>query len=107
LTRLGNEPVIVGEKQREPHVILGSEDRRLSGFGGCNQLLGSYELNGDKLSFSKMAATQMACLQDADIERTFLDALTKVQTWKIKGEHLEVFDVGGNRVARFESRYLK
>ncbi len=54
-----------------------------------------------------MAATQMACLQGGDTERTFLDALMKVQTWKIKGEHLEVFDVGGKRLARFESRYLK
>ncbi len=107
LTRLGNDPVIVGEKQREPHLILRSEDHRLSGFGGCNQLLGSYELNGDKLAFGKMAATRMACLQGADTEKTFLDALMKVQTWKIKGEHLEVFDAGGNRLARFESRYLK
>ena len=47
LTRLGDTPVTGGQKQREPHVILNSETRRVGRSGGCNRLVGSYELNGD------------------------------------------------------------
>ena len=107
LTRLRNDAVIVGDKQREPHLVLRSQDRRLSGSGGCNRLMGSYELDGDKLTFGKMAATRMACLDSMDIEQSFLDALAQVKTWKIVGEHLELFDAGGNLLARFEARYMK
>ena len=99
--------VIVGEKQREPHLILRSQDRRLGGSGGCNRLLGSYELDGDTLAFGKMAATKIACGQGMDTEKSFLDALMQVKTWKIVGEHLELFDASGNLLARFEARYLK
>jgi copper homeostasis protein (lipoprotein) len=107
LTRLGNDAVLVGEKQREPHVILRSQDRRVGGSGGCNRLAGSYELDGAKLTFGKIAATQMACAQGMDTERSFLDALTQVKTWKIVGKHLELLGASGNLLARFESRYMK
>jgi copper homeostasis protein (lipoprotein) len=107
LTRLGNDAVIVGEKQREPHVILRSQNRRVSGSGGCNSLLGSYELNGDTLTFSKMATTQMACGEGEDTAKSFLEALAQVKTWKIVGEHLELFDASGNLLARFEARYMQ
>ena len=37
LTHLGNAAVIVDDKQREPHVVLQSQDRQLGGSGGCNR----------------------------------------------------------------------
>jgi heat shock protein HslJ len=70
-------------------------------------LKGSYELDGDTLTFGQMAATKMACGQGMDTETSFLEALTQVKTWKIVGEHLELFDAGGHLLARFEARYLK
>jgi copper homeostasis protein (lipoprotein) len=107
LTRLGNAAIIVGEQQREPHLVLRSQDRRLGGSGGCNRLLGSYALDGDTLTFGQMATTKMACAQGMDTEQAFLDALTQVKTWKIVGEHLELFDADGNLLARFEARHLQ
>jgi len=107
LTRLGNNVVLVDEKQRELHLVLRSQDRQVGGFSGCNRLAGSYELNGNTLTFGKMAATQMACVQGMDTEKSFFEALTQVKTWKIMGEHLELFDASGNLQARFEARYLK
>jgi heat shock protein HslJ len=96
----------VGEKQREPHFTLRSQDRRVGGSGGCNSLLGSYELDGNTLTFSKMATTQMACVEGEDTEKSFLDALAQVQAWRIVGEHLELFDASGNLLARFVARYM-
>jgi hypothetical protein len=42
LTRLGKELVTVPERQREPHLILHSHQKRVAAFGGCNDIVGSY-----------------------------------------------------------------
>jgi copper homeostasis protein (lipoprotein) len=107
LTRLGDTPVTVASQQREPHVILNSESRRVGGLGGCNRLVGSYELQGDRLTFGQMASTRMACLEGGATEQAFLEALRHVHTWKITGQHLELFDAAGTLVARFEARHMQ
>jgi copper homeostasis protein (lipoprotein) len=107
LTRLGDAPVAVGSRQREPHFILNPESRRVSGSGGCNRLTGSYELNGDRLTFGQMAGTTMACPEGMDTEKAFLEALRQVNKLKITRQHLELFDAAGNLVARFEARHMK
>jgi len=107
LTRLGNDAVIVGVKQREPHVILNPETRRVGGSGGCNRLVGGYTLDGDKLTFSQMAGTMMACPDGMDTEKSFLAALREGKQWKIVGQDLELFDAAGTLVARFEARHMK
>ena len=107
LTRLGDTAVTVASQQREPHFILNPKSRRAGGSGGCNRLTGSYELNGDRLTFGQMAGTMMACLEGMDTEKAFLDALRQVNKWKIAGQHLELFDAAGKLVARFEARHMK
>jgi len=107
LIRLDNGPVTVASQQNEPHFILNSETRRISGSGGCNRLTGSYELNGDRLKFSQMVGTMMACPEAMETERAFLQALGRVNTWKIAGKQLELLDAGGTIVARFEARHIK
>jgi heat shock protein HslJ len=106
LTHLGDVPVIAGGKQREPHLVLGSQDRRVSGSSGCNRLMGGYALEGEKLAFSQLAGTRMACPDGMETEQAFLEALAQVKTWKIVGGHLELFDTGGRLLARFETRDL-
>ena len=107
LTRLGETAVTVAAQQREPHFILNPQARRVGGSGGCNRLTGSYELNGDKLTFGQMAGTLMACPEGMDTEKAFLEALGQVNKWKIAGQHLELFDAAGKLVARFEARHMK
>ena len=107
LTRLGDAAVLVGERQREPHLILRPGERRVGGFGGCNRLVGGYRLDGDALSFGQMAGTLMVCPDDVFVrERAFLDALGRTTRWTIIGTHLELFDTHGALLARFEQRLL-
>jgi copper homeostasis protein (lipoprotein) len=106
LTRLGDEPVIVGERHREPHLVLRSEDRRVSGFGGCNRLMGGYAVDGSSIRFSQMASTMMACAEGADTERLFTEALERVRSWRLIGHHLDFFDEAGELVGRFEARLM-
>ena len=107
LTRLGNEPVVLTENQREPHLVLRSQDNRVTGFGGCNNFNGSYEIEGRSITFSPMAATMMACVHGADMERAFLTALEKAAGFFKTAHHLEFVDADGGVLLRFEARYLE
>jgi hypothetical protein len=42
-----------------------------------------------------------------DIEAAFFAALGRVRSWKIIGEHLELYDAGGSPLALFEARALR
>jgi heat shock protein HslJ len=107
LVVLGNEPVAAAEKRREAHFILHLADKRVSGSGGCNRLAGSYKLEGDRLTFGKIAATMMACPQGMETERNFLAALQKVSKPRIARQQLELLDSSGSVVARFEAVHLR
>lgn len=80
--------------------------RRIGGSGGCNRVIGGYKLEGERLAFGQLAMTRMACREDMDTEVAFVAALEEVRTWRIVGQHLELFDDAGQLVARFEARPL-
>jgi copper homeostasis protein (lipoprotein) len=107
LTRLGDQPVILEEKQREPHLIFRKEGNRVSGFTGCNMMSGSYELNGTSLRFGQAIGTLMACVKGTEVESAMRKALSSVRQFRIVGEHLELQDGAGKTVARLEARALR
>ena len=107
LTAFGTAAVVVADNQREPHFILHPDDKRVSGSGGCNRLAGTYTVEGNRLTFSRMAGTMMACPSGMEQERSFHDALGRAATWRIDGERLELSDATGKVIAQFESRYMK
>jgi copper homeostasis protein (lipoprotein) len=107
LTRLNGAPVAVGFKQREPHIVLHSKEQRFAGSGGCNRIMSSYKLDGEKLSFGKMAMTKMACPEGMEQEKEFVATLQRVRRWKITGQHLDLFDEAGKKVARLQAAYLR
>lgn len=107
LMQLGDREVNVVSEQREPYLVLHSDEHRAAGFGGCNSLTGSYSLSGDDLRFSQMVGTMMACEEGMEHEQAFHDALGRVARWQIDGERLNLYDESGKLVARFESRYMK
>ena len=106
LTRLRDQPVIVAEQQREPYLILRPQGHRIGGSGGCNRMVGSYRVEGGSLTLGQIAGTMMACPDGMATERTFFEALGQVRSFKILGEHLELFDAGGALLARFERRLM-
>ncbi|MBN45547.1 MULTISPECIES: META domain-containing protein [unclassified Methylophaga] len=107
LTRLNDEPVEVYEQQREPSIILASEENRLSGSDGCNRIMGSFQLREDKLKFNRIASTMMACSEGMETAQAVHFMLEKVRYWQIEGQHLELADVEGNVMARFEAVHLQ
>lgn len=107
LTRLEGQPVSTGDRQREPHLVLQVADRRLAGSGGCNRLIGRYELDGEKLAFGGVGSTMMACIDGMGQEKAFVDALGRVATHRIRGSHLELLDAAGAVLARLEAVALR
>ena len=109
LTVLGNNLVAAAPQQREAHFILNPANRTVSGSGGCNRLTGSYELNGDRISFRNVASTMMACVEAASMstERVFLGALGRVTRWRITGQRLDLFDASGTTLVRLEAVYTR
>jgi copper homeostasis protein (lipoprotein) len=107
LVRLSEMAMQAAEKQREPHLIFANYEPRLSGSGGCNRLTGSFELEGDKLRLGRMAGTMMACPTGMEQEQRFLQSLEKVERYRITGSHLEMLDVAGAVIARFEAVALR
>lgn len=106
LMRIGTTGVFVAERQREPHLILHPSAGRISGSGGCNRLAGSYQVDGDRITFGQMVGTMMACPDGMEHERAFHDVLGKAARWRIEGERLELLDAKGENLASFESRYM-
>lgn len=102
LIQLGNAQVSVPDSPREPHVVL--QDGRAVGSGGCNRMSGGYTLDGERLKFTPMVATKMACEGAMQHEQPLFDALSKTSAWRVNGKQLELLDGSGAVVARFEAR---
>ncbi len=97
----------VAENQREPHVILALDQPRVTGSGGCNRLIGRFELDGETLRFRGFAGTMMACPAGMEQEQRFLETLGKVERYRISGSHLEMLDATGAVLARLEAVALR
>lgn len=108
LTQLGGHVITTPEGAREIHLVLHSENQRVAGFSGCNNMMGNYVLEGDKLRFGQMGSTMMACVGSGmELEKEFHSVFPQVAHWSIRGETLQLRDADGKTLANFESRYLK
>jgi heat shock protein HslJ len=103
LVHVGDRSVKTPPSPRQAHLIFDAESQRVTGAGGCNRLSGGYERTGGQLTFSKMAGTMMACADGMETEKAFLEALTKVKSFRITGQGLDLLDGDGNVLATFEA----
>ncbi len=107
LQQLGDEAYEPAAGVRQLHLLLSAGEGRASGFSGCNRFTGSFETDGDALSLGPLATTMMACPDpQMNLERKFHTALSAVKSYRIVGQHLELFDGDGGTVLRFEAEYL-
>lgn len=76
-----------------PYLMLQRPGSALSGFTGCNQLFGKFLRNGDKLTFSEIAMTKMACTEDdmMGVEIGIMESLEKIDRFEIRNGVLMLF----------------
>lgn len=81
---------------RAAHIRLDEKEARLSGYGGCNRLMGRFVLEGSRLRFEGLASTRRACVDDdGGAEDRFITALSGVRGWRIEGGVLKLLSEGG------------
>lgn len=106
LTQLdGARVAMVPGQEREVRITL-SDDGKVTGFTGCNRVMGGYTLAGTTLRFTQLAGTRMACPPPLmQLESAVLANLNSVTGYRLEGEELILLKDGAP-VARFESVYL-
>lgn len=81
-------------------------DGRAGGHGGCNSYGGEVTIDGDRISFGRMAATMMACAEAVmNQEGKFHDALGRVVSFRIDPDQrkLLLLDEDGKTLIRLAS----
>jgi putative lipoprotein len=102
----GTKIVMPASQTREIRIVLRADGTRVTGFGGCNQLMGSYQHTGSTLRFAQMASSRMACASPLmELESKVLSMLDAVNAYRINGDQLLLLK-GDQLVARFEAVYL-
>lgn len=79
-----------------------AENNKVSGFTGCNRLIGSYAIeNENQLKFSQLGTTLMACPEsEMALENQVLEVLEKANNFRVDSGKL-VLNVGQTPLATF------
>lgn len=107
LVELNGKPLPSIKREKEPFLVLKDKGKNFGGHGGCNTLLGKYELGErNKVTFSDLVTTMMAC-EDSDTELALRDALESTDHYVIDGDFLKLEDARNKVNAKFLRVYLK
>ena len=82
---------------------------RISGSGGCNRFMGSYDRQGAKLSIEMGGMTMMACPEGMEQEQAVSTALREVTGYRLDGDRLTLLGANSMPVlayARLEALSL-
>jgi len=102
----GQKITTTKNRTKEPHFILKAKDNLVVGSGGCNSFRGSYEFSdANKIKFSKMVSTKMACLDTSDMETEskFFKVLETADSYYVHGDTLQLNKAGIAPLAKFEA----
>ncbi|QAA82042.1 META domain-containing protein [Aequorivita sp. H23M31] len=93
------------EKNQKDDIFftLNPQDNTVTGFAGCNTFGGNYELKEDnKIYFSKIISTLMACPDLQFNEWEYLKVFENANTYRIRGKKLEILGSDNTPLAVFE-----
>ena len=106
LKMLNDKEVKLTDNNSEVYIQFNEAEKRASGRSGCNRFFGNYEMEGDKLKFSPMGATRMAC-PDMQIESEFFQMLETVDAYSIKDGLLSLKSKGKVVAVFYKAEELK
>lgn len=88
----GTEIHLSEEAEEAPYFTLDSTATILSGYGGCNRLMGEVYLSRDSISFARLGSTKMYCEGRQELEDAFLGALRQADGFTLKDDLLMLLD---------------
>lgn len=86
--------VTVPDGIEKPYIRVTSEGA-LTGFGGCNQLMGNAKVDGSKVEFPTVGSTKMFCEATQPVERELMSALREAHTFTLDGDKLTLNGASG------------
>jgi heat shock protein HslJ len=87
----------------ERPVLARFEAGRISGFSGCNNFMGSYTVEGDRVTVGQLAGTLMACPEPAgSLDNAFRAVFAGTLGYEIIGSQLKLTATSGE-ILTFES----
>lgn len=90
LESINGEKIELNENIKNlPMIEIYVEDERVYGNTSCNSFNGKVNIEGNKISFSNIIATEMAC--PGNVEQRFLSSIESVDNYKIEKMRLLLF----------------
>lgn len=90
---------------KKPFLTIDKRENRVSGNAGCNSFGGSVETtSAGKIKFDQIFATKMMCIDAMEVEDAFLEVLSKVDNYSIKGDTLSLNIAHKASSARFKAQ---
>ena len=91
------------DDQGRDAVTVKFEAGRVHGFSGCNQFMGSYTLEGERLALGTLGGTMMACPEPGmSVENQFLRLFSGAFDVRVAGNDLTLTPASGGDALRFE-----
>ncbi len=98
--RKGNQVSVISESR----LTIEFDGEQVGGSAGCNRYFASYQVDGERLSFSNAGVTEMFCTSPEGImeqEMEYLAALQSAKTFRIVDGRLHLFDDQGRTVLTY------
>ena len=94
----------IGDAAVDASASMTLDDGTTAIFGGCNSFFGSYELDGESLTFDdNFTSTLVECEpQVMEDESAYISALGDVATYTVQDSILNLLDDGGAQILSFE-----
>ena len=86
----GEEFIKDNQTNNHPVIEIYLKEERIHGNAGCNTINGKVEVDGNKIAFSNIITTEMAC--PGDIEQRFLSAIQSVDGYQIEKLRLFLYE---------------
>jgi len=94
----------VKTQKKEAHIKFDKKGS-INGNLGCNNFFGSFKIENDNITFSKVGSTRMMC-QYMSTENSFSKIFQNAKKYKITGETLNFFDNENINISTFKAVYF-
>ncbi len=75
-------------------LLINQNDKKVSGFGGCNRYFSTLTLNEDSFKLSEIGSTKMYCAETMPVEDAYFKVLQQVDQYEIKENQLQLSSKG-------------
>ncbi|WP_395063105.1 META domain-containing protein [Flavobacterium sp.] len=97
-----NGKAVKSSTNKDYFINLDSKSGKFAAYAGCNNFAGTFVMkSAEKLAFSKIMGTKMAC-PNMDFENNFIKTIEKTDNYMIEGTMLHLHK-GKKAIAKFEA----